>query len=268
MANVKSHSIDTLLTIMARLRDQDGGCPWDLQQTFKSIAPYTIEEAYEVADAIEREAYGDLKDELGDLIFQVVFHAQIASEARLFEFADIVEAIIDKMTRRHPHVFGTSETRNADEQSNAWEAQKAIERKQKGANGLLDDIPANIPGLTRAVKLQKRAARVGFDWTDWRDVFAKVNEELGELDEAVNQNNTDNMEEEFGDLLFVVANLARHLKIDPETAMRRANQKFIRRFHYIEKGADSQSRPLDDLSIDEMEALWREAKKMEKTSNN
>ena len=180
-----TRNITALLDVMARLRSPDGGCPWDLEQNFRTIAPYTVEEAYEVADAIERGDMGALKDELGDLLFQTVFHAQMAKELGLFSFEDVTEAITDKMIRRHPHVFGDEIMRSAEEQTDAWEAQKARERAEKGADSLLDDVPAGLPGLTRAVKLQKRAARVGFDWTDAKDVLAKIAEETGELHEAM-----------------------------------------------------------------------------------
>lgn len=256
--------IETLLEIMARLRAPKGGCPWDLEQNFSTIAPYTIEEAYEVADAIQRDDMADLKDELGDLLFQTVFHTQMASEAGLFSFGDVVEAISDKMTRRHPHVFGGETMRSADEQTNAWEAQKAEERAAKGADGLLADVPAGLPGLTRAVKLQRRAARVGFDWKDARDVVSKITEETTELTDAMDNRDKDHIEEEYGDLLFVLANLSRHLDIDPEAALRRANEKFITRFSYIEKSVTGAGRDLKEASLDEMEALWTEAKAMEK----
>ena len=256
-------TIEALLAVMAQLRNPKGGCPWDLEQDFKTIAPYTIEEAYEVADAIEREDMAALKDELGDLLFQTVFHAQMAKEAGLFEFADIVEAITDKMVGRHPHVFGDEEHRTADEQTDAWETQKAAERNAKGHESLLDDVPVGHAGLTRAVKLQKRAARVGFDWTDAKDVLSKVSEEAKELAEAVDSKNADKIEDEFGDLLFVIANLSRHLKVDPEAALRRTNEKFIRRFQHIEREVTRSGRPLEEASLDEMEALWSEAKAQE-----
>ncbi len=256
--------IQTLLDVMARLRSPDGGCPWDLEQDFKSIAPYTIEEAYEVADAIERKDMAALKEELGDLLFQSVFHAQMAKEAGLFTFGDVAEAIANKMIRRHPHVFGNVDMRSAEEQTAAWEAQKAEERKAKGEGGLLADVPAGLPGLTRAVKLQKRAGRVGFDWPDARSVLDKIAEETDELNEAMDEGDKNHIEEEFGDLLFVLANLSRHLDIDPEAALRRANEKFIRRFKHIEATFSKRNIELKDASLDEMEAVWNMAKAMDK----
>ena len=250
-------AIIALVDVMARLRSPDGGCPWDLEQDFKSIAPYTIEEAYEVADAIERNDMAALKDELGDLLFQAVFHGRMAEEAGLFDFADVAQGIADKMIRRHPHVFGDANMRGADEQTAAWEDQKAEERAAKGHASLLDDVPVGLPGLTRAVKLQKRAARVGFDWKQAKDVLSKISEETAELAEAMETKEADKIEDEFGDLLFVLANLSRHLKVDPEAALRRTNEKFIRRFRHIEEKLGDK---LADASLDEMEALWTEAK--------
>ncbi|MCP1335772.1 nucleoside triphosphate pyrophosphohydrolase [Hyphomicrobiales bacterium FT118] len=247
---------------MAKLRDPDGGCPWDLEQDFSSIAPYTIEEAYEVADAIQRADMADLKDELGDLLLQVVFHAQMADEARLFRFADVVAAVCEKMIRRHPHVFGTAHIDSAEGQTVSWEAIKAAERaeKAKGDASLLDDVPVALPALLRAVKLQKRAARARFDWNDPVRVFDKVEEELAELREAVASGDAAHVAEEMGDLLFVMANLARHLKVDPEDALRQANAKFVRRFHYIEQNADTPDLVAEPLSLEALEALWQEAK--------
>lgn len=260
-----SGDIAQLLDVMAKLRNPDGGCPWDLEQDFHSIAPYTVEEAYEVADAIERDDMGALKDELGDLLFQTVFHAQMAKEKGLFDFADVTHAISDKMIRRHPHVFGDSDHRSADEQTAAWEKQKAAERAEKGATSILADVPFGLPGLTRAVKLQKRAARVGFDWPKAKDVLDKIVEETQELTEAVDSGETSDIEDEFGDLLFVMANLSRHLKVDPEAALRRANEKFSRRFQHIEESMRAAGRDLDKASLDELEALWNEAKALEKS---
>ena len=259
-----ARKIDALIEVMARLRSPEGGCPWDLEQNFQTIAPYTIEEAYEVADAIERGDMKGLKEELGDLLFQSVFHAQMAKEAGLFTFGDVAQAIADKMIRRHPHVFGDVDMRSADEQTAAWEVQKAEERKAKGKDGLLDDVPAGLPGMTRAVKLQKRAGRVGFDWPDARSVLDKIAEETEELKEALDEGEKDHIEEEFGDLLFVLANLSRHLDIDPESALRRANEKFIRRFKHIEKTFAERGDSLTDASLDEMEAVWDEAKALDK----
>lgn len=255
-----NRGIEALLDVMARLRDPQAGCPWDVEQTFRTIAPYTVEEAYEVADAIERGDMAALKDELGDLLFQTVFHARMAEEAGRFDFGDVVESITEKMIRRHPHVFADADLRTAEEQTSAWEQQKAEERAAKGHESLLDDVPVGLPGLTRAVKLQKRAARVGFDWTKAKDVLEKIEEETRELADAMEDAAPDKIEEEFGDLLFVLANLSRHLKVDPEAALRRANEKFIRRFRYIE---DALGDRISDASLDEMETLWTEAKRKE-----
>lgn len=257
--------MERLLAIMARLRSREGGCPWDLEQDFRTIAPYTIEEAYEVADAIERKDMAGLKEELGDLLFQVVFHARMAEERGAFAFGDVAEAISEKMIKRHPHVFGDAAVRTATEQTNAWERQKAAERAAKGDCGLLADVPVALPGMTRAVKLQKRAATVGFDWTNVDDVLKKLDEEVGELAAAAQSKDLDAIEDEFGDLLFVMANVARHLEVDPEKAVRRANEKFSRRFAHIERRLAEQGRPLGEASLDEMEALWTEAKMRERT---
>ena len=252
-----ARAILALIDVMARLRAPEGGCPWDIEQTFRTIAPYTIEEAYEVADAIERDDMPALKDELGDLLFQAVFHARMAEEDGLFDFADVAEAISEKMIRRHPHVFGDADMRDANEQTTAWEEQKAEERAAKGHGSLLDDVPVGLPGLSRAVKLQKRAARVGFDWREAKDVLSKIVEETAELTEAMDSKDADKMEDEFGDLLFVLANLSRHLNIDPEAALRRTNEKFVRRFSYIEEKLGDR---LSEASLEEMESLWTEAK--------
>jgi len=255
--------IKTLLDIMAALRNPDGGCPWDIEQDFGTIAPYTVEEAYEVADAIERGDMSALRDELGDLLFQAVFHAQLACEKELFDFGDVVAAISEKMIRRHPHVFSDAARRTAREQTGAWEAQKAEERMARGEDSLLSDVPVGLPGLTRAVKLQKRAARVGFDWTDVKDVLAKLQEEAGELTEAVNGGQPSQIEDEFGDLLFVMANLSRHLGVDPEAALRRANAKFTRRFQFIEQALREKGGDPGEASLEEMEDYWRQAKATE-----
>ena len=254
-------AMDRLIAIMAALRTPGTGCPWDLEQDFASIAPYTVEEAYEVADAIARGNMDDLKSELGDLLFQAVFHARMAEEAGHFAFADVAAAISDKMARRHPHVFGEKGPRTAAEQTRDWEKQKAAERAARGADGLLDDVPIGLPGLTRAVKLQKRAARVGFDWATPEAVLDKITEETAELVAALEDGNADQIEDEFGDLLFVLANLSRHLNIDPETAIRRTNQKFVTRFAYIEQKLKASGRSVEEASLEEMEALWSEAKK-------
>ncbi|HXI86167.1 MAG TPA: nucleoside triphosphate pyrophosphohydrolase [Parvularculaceae bacterium] len=258
-----SQEIDRLLAIMARLRSPQG-CPWDREQTFRTIAPYTIEEAYEIADAIERDDMTALKDELGDLLFQVVFHARMAEERGEFAFSDVAKTISDKMERRHPHVFGDASFRTAEEQTEAWERQKAEERHSKGAASLLDDVPAALPGMTRAVKLQKRAARVGFDWPAAAPVLSKIKEEIDELLEASEGGDTDAIEDEFGDLLFVLANLSRHLRVDPESALRRTNEKFARRFRYIERRLAESGRDINAASLEEMEALWTQAKREER----
>jgi len=257
--------INDLLDIMRRLRNPDGGCPWDLEQTFATIAPYTIEEAYEVAGAIEDEDWPALKDELGDFLFQVVFHAQMAAEQKLFDFDDVVSAIVEKMIRRHPHVFEKNAgIDSAEAQTIAWEEHKKKERAEK-AIGLLDDVPRALPALLRAVKLQKRASSVGFDWDSAPKVLEKLTEEAQEiLDAQAAGASAAKLEEELGDLLFVVANLARHLKIDPETALRTANAKFVRRFAHIEKGLAARGVKPGDATLDEMEALWQDAKKTER----
>ena len=258
-------NVDDLIGIMARLRDPERGCPWDRVQTFDTIAPYTIEEAYEVADAIERGDLSDLVDELGDLLFQVVFHAQIARESGAFGFDEVVDAITRKMIRRHPHVFAEAEESNLAEQSARWEEMKAAERSGGGGNeSLLDDIPVALPALTRAVKLQRRAARCGFDWPNPDEVFDKVSEELDELREAVRTGDQPEIHHELGDLLFTIANLARHLSVDPESSIRAANRKFERRFRELERraGADGTSAGVPDTA--ELDRIWSEIKAQEK----
>jgi nucleoside triphosphate diphosphatase len=258
------HDIAALLDLMRRLRDPKTGCPWDLEQDFATIAPYTIEEAYEVSAAIEAKDYAGLKDELGDLLLQVVFHAQMASEKGLFDFGDVVQGLAEKMIRRHPHVFGDSQAATAGDVTEAWDAIKARERAAKPKkNGHLADVPAALPALLRAVKLQDRAAEVGFDWPSAMTVTDKIAEESKELADAAASGSKTKMAEEFGDLLFVLANLARHLKLDPETCLRAANAKFVRRFKVIEDSLQAQGRRLEDASLDEMEALWQQAKKNE-----
>jgi ATP diphosphatase len=251
-----------LLEIMQRLRDPDNGCPWDIKQDFSTIAPYTIEEAYEVADAIARENMPDLKDELGDLLFQVVFHAQMAQQQGSFDFDDVHQAICDKMQRRHPHIFADVEIKDATHQSQAWETYKAEERKQKGEYSLMDGIPARMAELQRSVKLQKRAAKAGFDWSAPEPVLEKFDEELAEMREAMSSGDHDAMEDELGDLLFVATNLARKLDIDPGAALRRSNAKFERRFRAVEDAAGGQD-GLEAMSLEVMEALWQKAKKTE-----
>jgi MazG family protein len=253
-----------VIDVMARLRNPEGGCPWDLEQTFATIAPYTIEEAYEVADAIERQDISALKEELGDLLFQVAFHARMAEEQGAFDFAAVAQALADKMIERHPHVFGSEDDgRTAEQQTQAWEAMKAEKRAQRPNASLLDDVPMALPALMRAEKLTKRAARINFDWPRADDVLAKLDEELAELKEAQASGDQDALAEEMGDILFVVANLARKLKVDPEDALRRANAKFTRRFQYIERALAEQGRT-GPQPLDEMEALWVAAKRAEK----
>lgn len=254
--------IDRLLAIMAALRDPDTGCPWDLEQTFATIAPYTLEEAFEVSDAIDRQAFGELKGELGDLLFQTVYHSQMAAEAGHFTFADVVTAISDKMIARHPHVFGDqSRNKTAEQQTKDWEAQKAAER---GPARTLDGIAQSLPALTRALKLQNRAARVGFDWPSTGEVLDKLVEEAREVVEARDGLTHTELTEEIGDLLFVMANLARHLKVDPEAALRAANQKFTRRFARIEDWLTESNRTPADSNLAEMDALWNRAKAEDK----
>jgi len=256
--------IEALLALMQRLRDPVMGCPWDREQDFVSIAPYTIEEAYEVAGAIEDRDWAHLKDELGDLLFQVVFHARMAEERGLFAFPDVVEAIVSKMIARHPHVFSDTEMPpDAAAQTVAWEERKRRERAAKH-DSLLDDVPRALPGLTRAEKLQKRAGTVGFDWESAPKVVEKIAEEAGEIAEAQAEGaKPEKLEEEVGDLLFAVANLARHLKVDPEKALRAANAKFVRRFKAIEAGLAAQGKSPAEATLEEMEALWQAAKKNE-----
>jgi ATP diphosphatase len=293
-----SKDIARLIEIMAALRTPVTGCPWDIEQTFATIAPYTIEEAYEVADAIARADMPDLKDELGDLLLQVVYHARMAEEESAFAFGDVVEAITAKMIRRHPHVFGTAEERAAGAAPGFWSKIKAEERAAKASEraaltassrpstatslptsrrgeGLLADVSLSLPALTRAVKLQDKAAKVGFDWPSLAPVFDKMREELGEFEEIAvpadprgasdrNEAQLAKIEEEFGDLLFVMANVARHLKIDPEAALRAANRKFVRRFEHIESRLAEQNRAPANSTLAEMDALWDEAKANER----
>lgn len=267
IADADRTGIPRLLAIMAALRDPRTGCPWDIEQSFATIAPYTIEEAHEVADAIAREAWDELPGELGDLLLQVVFHAQMANEAGLFDFADVVARISDKMIQRHPHIFGDeSRDKSAQQQVRDWEEIKARERAAKAEKGVLDGVALGLPGLTRAVKLQNRAARVGFDWPNARDVLHKLHEESAELVEARDSGDHAHLTEEFGDLLFVMANLARHLDIDPEEALRMANAKFTRRFGFIESALSAQGRRPEDSDLAEMDALWDQAKARDKAA--
>ncbi len=249
-----------LLEIMQQLRDPDKGCPWDVEQDFSTIAPYTIEEAYEVADAIARGDMQDLQDELGDLLFQVVFHAQMAKEQGTFDFDDVHQAVCDKMLRRHPHVFAELKIRDADHQKHVWEDYKAAERKARGEHSLMDGIPTGMAELQRAVKLQKRAGKSGFDWAAPGPVLDKFDEELAEMRAAMASGDRDAMEDELGDLLFVATNLARQLDIDPGAALRRGNAKFERRFRAMENAAGGQD-GLQSMALEEMESLWQEIKK-------
>ncbi|MCF6321064.1 MAG: nucleoside triphosphate pyrophosphohydrolase [Rhizobiaceae bacterium] len=270
-----SRDISRLIEIMAALRTPKTGCPWDLEQDFASISPYTIEEAYEVADAIERRDWDDLRDELGDLLLQPIYHARMAQEAGLFDFADVVEGITKKMIRRHPHVFGDEKARSAGMAKGAWEKIKAVEKAEKNHQNnnsenakkarpsLLDDVPSTLPALQTAVKLQKKASRVGFDWNDTNQVIVKLREELGEVEEAMDSGNKKHIEAEIGDLLFVIANLARHLDIEPDHALRTSNRKFRRRFSHIENKLSDAGTAMEDASLEEMEAIWVEAKLLE-----
>jgi len=253
-------TIQTLLDIMQRLRDPDTGCPWDLGQNFMSIAPYTLEEACEVVDAIERNDRAGLQDELGDLLFQVVFHARMAQEAGWFDFAGVVQGVCDKMVRRHPHVFADETITDAEEQTRAWERHKAREGKA-GNKGILDGVPVTHTALTRACKLQKKAANAGFDWPDTGAVFEKVAEELEELRQEIDTGNeVDNIRDEAGDLLFAVVNLARHAGVDPESALRQANRKFTRRFHAVEKQCRRAGTSVQQADLATLDSYWEQAK--------
>ena len=261
----ETKGIAALLEVMRRLRDPQTGCPWDIAQDFASIAPYTIEEAYEVADAIQRAAWDELKGELGDLLFQSVFHAQMAEEAGFFTFNDIAQAMAEKMIARHPHVFGDqSRDKTPDQQTADWEAIKAAERAGKAQSGALDGVALGLPALTRALKLQKRAARVGFDWAEAGDVLAKLTEEAQELVEARDALEPDAIEDELGDLLFVLVNLARHLEVDPEAALRRTNAKFTRRFGAVEEALAAVGKTPETSTLEEMDRLWDGIKAREK----
>jgi MazG family protein len=261
-----SRDIATLLALMDRLRDPDGGCPWDLQQDFHSIAPYTLEEAYEVVDAIEAGDAPALRDELGDLLFQVVFHARLASEAGWFAFPDVVAGIVDKMLRRHPHVFGDAIIEDAEAQTRAWEAHK---RRERGArDSLLDGVPHALPALTRAYKLQQKAARAGFDWPSVDGVLDKVGEELAELRAELGRPDDARLFEEGGDLLFAVVNLLRHAGIDPEAALRAGSRKFTRRFRQVEAQCRAAGRDVSATGLETLERYWQQAKSGERGSDD
>lgn len=268
----KQYSINDLLEIMHKLRQPEGGCPWDVEQTFETIAPYTIEEAYEVDEAIRNNDMPSLCDELGDLLFQAVFHAQMAKEAGHFSFSDVVQGVSEKMVRRHPHVFGDASIEDADAQTSAWEQQKARERAEKAASegripSALDGVTPGLPSLLRAIKLQNRAARVGFDWPETSMVVDKISEESQELlHEIENGGNRTKVKEEFGDLLFVISNLARHFKLDPEECLRDANAKFERRFRGVEAKLADQGKTAEQSDLAEMDALWDAVKQDEKAS--
>ncbi|HEX5340112.1 MAG TPA: nucleoside triphosphate pyrophosphohydrolase [Gammaproteobacteria bacterium] len=257
------NEMQRLLEIMARLRDPEQGCPWDREQTFHSIAPYTVEEAYEVADAIEHGDMDALREELGDLLLQTVFHARIAEEQGRFDFADVARSIGAKLIERHPHVFGEARFVSSEEQTRDWEARKAVERERKhGAHAVLDGIPLGLPALTRAVKLQKRAAHVGFDWQELEPVIAKVREELAELQHEIKADAAEErVRDELGDVLFAVANLARKLGIDPEQALRGTNSKFERRFARVETGLAKHGKRPEQATLAEMDAIWEQAKR-------
>ena len=260
-----SHSeqdqMSRLIEIMAQLRNPDGGCPWDLEQDFDTIAPYTIEEAYEVADAIERKDFSDLRSELGDLLLQVVFHSQMASERQLFDFEDVAGAISDKMVSRHPHVFSGEHVADAESQTLAWEEMKAKERSGSKKTGALDDVAIALPALMRAQKLQKRAARVGFDWDDPKFIFDKIDEEISEVKEALVEESPSHIQEELGDLLFVCVNLVRKLGYDAEETLKAANRKFETRFTAMEAEAAKDGDDFATLSLEDQEKLWQRVKK-------
>ncbi|TPI56018.1 nucleoside triphosphate pyrophosphohydrolase [Mesorhizobium sp. B3-1-7] len=275
-----SKDISRLIEIMAALRAPKTGCPWDIEQNFTTIAPYTIEEAYEVADAIARGDFDDLREELGDLLLQVVYHAQMAEEIGEFAFGDVVEAITTKMIRRHPHVFGDEKARSAGMAKGMWEKIKAVEKAEKRdarlargldpedhGKGYLDSVPVALPALTRALKLQEKAARVGFDWSEAAPILDKIEEEIGELREALATGDAAPIKDEFGDMLFAVVNLGRHLKLDSEAALSGTNDKFRSRFHYLEQALEASGGSLEKATLDEMEALWQQAKSAKESAD-
>ncbi len=260
-----------LLDIMARLRDPENGCPWDQKQDFASLIPYTLEEAYEVADAVDREDFHDLREELGDLLLQVAFHARLAEERTLFDFEDVAHAICEKLVRRHPHVFADMEFENDGARLHFWENSKLEEKKAKGGQqteGALSGIPASLPALMHAQKLQKRASRFGFDWEDAKPVYAKVEEELAEIREAHEQGDQAAIADEVGDLLFAVVNLSRHLGVDAESALRASTRKFTQRFGYVEQRLKARHRTMTEATAAELDALWEEAKITGKSSDS
>ena len=262
MAITPSDAIQRLIDVVAQLRDPATGCPWDLEQTHASLVPYVLEEAHEVADAIRQGSDAHMKEELGDLLLQVVFHARMAEEDGSFALADVAKSISDKMVERHPHVFGTDEAVSVDDQNRRWEEQKAAERARRGKTGVLDDVATGLPPMLRALKLQKRAARVGFDWPDLDQVVDKLDEETAELQAelAVAEPDMARVMDEVGDLLFVAVNIARKAGIDPETALMGCNSKFEKRFKYIEEQAELNGKSVSDISLSEMETLWQQAK--------
>ena len=247
---------------MSQLRDKDDGCEWDKEQTFKSIAPFTIEEAYEVADAIERENVSDLKEELGDLLLQVVFLSQIAKEEELFSFDDVAKTISEKLVRRHPFVFSDKKNHSSDEQINQWEEIKQKERSKKNQEGILEGIAKNLPSLQRSQKIQKRVSKVGFDWPDTKGVFEKIKEEVRELEEAVESNNKESIQEEIGDLYMIITNLSEKLGVDSEEALRKSNIKFEKRFNYMEKELEKDNIKVSEMDFDELNTLWDDSKKL------
>ena len=261
------NGIERILDVMVALRTPETGCPWDLKQDFASIAPYTLEEAYEVVDAIQRDDMSDLKEELGDLLLQVVFHARMAEEQALFDFNDVAHAIADKMERRHPHVFADGDADTPEAVKQSWEEIKAAEKAEKGktADSLMDDVPVALPGLTRGVKIQNRAAKLQFDWPDVGPVFDKLQEEITEVKDAIASGDADAIEDEIGDLLFVAANIARHMKIDPEKAIRRTNEKFISRFRHLEGQAKAAGK--SQFTLEELDRFWDNAKAAERKTS-
>ncbi|UCI24080.1 nucleoside triphosphate pyrophosphohydrolase [Mesorhizobium sp. B2-8-5] len=275
-----SKDISRLIEIMAALRAPKTGCPWDIEQNFTTIAPYTIEEAYEVADAIARGDFDDLREELGDLLLQVVYHAQMAEEIGEFAFGDVVEAITTKMISRHPHVFGDEKARSAGMAKGMWEKIKTVEKAEKRdariargldpedhGKGYLDSVPVALPALTRALKLQEKAARVGFDWSEAAPILDKIEEEIGELREALATGDAAPIKDEFGDMLFAVVNFGRHLKLDSEAALSGTNDKFRSRFHYVEQALEASGGSLEKATLDEMEALWQQAKSAKESAD-